>query len=313
MVQVTTRDVMEKFNLQIVSGHEGIGRAITTSDISRPGLEMAGYFTHYPANRVQLLGKTELSFFEMLPENVRIERMCLLCARNTPAIILSRSMEVPKELIDASNKNHVPVLVSKQTTTHFSSRLTNYLESELAPTTAIHGVLVDIYGIGVLILGKSGVGKSETALELVKKGHRLVADDSVEIRQESENMIIGSPPPLLEHLLEIRGIGIINIMTLFGASAIRPYKRITLVVELENWDPNKSYDRLGLDEEKMKIIDTELTKLTIPVQPGRNVSVIIEVAAMNYRLKRMGVNAAEEFSRRLDAVIASNGEMDDFN
>lgn len=313
MVQVTTRDVMEKFNLQIVSGHEGIGRAITTSDISRPGLEMAGYFTHYPANRVQLLGKTELSFFEMLPENVRVERMCLLCARNTPAIILSRSMEVPKELIDASNKNHVPVLVSKQTTTHFSSRLTNYLESELAPTTAIHGVLVDIYGIGVLILGKSGVGKSETALELVKKGHRLVADDSVEIRQESENMIIGSPPPLLEHLLEIRGIGIINIMTLFGASAIRPYKRITLVVELENWDPNKSYDRLGLDEEKMKIIDTELTKLTIPVQPGRNVSVIIEVAAMNYRLKRMGVNAAEEFSRRLDAVIASNGEMDDFN
>ncbi|WPK13913.1 HPr(Ser) kinase/phosphatase [Lysinibacillus louembei] len=313
MVQVTTRDVMEKFNLQIVSGHEGIGRAITTSDISRPGLEMAGYFTHYPANRVQLLGKTELSFFEMLPENVRVERMCLLCARNTPAIILSRSMEVPKELIDASNKNHVPVLVSKQTTTHFSSRLTNYLESELAPTTAIHGVLVDIYGIGVLILGKSGVGKSETALELVKKGHRLVADDSVEIRQESENMIIGSPPPLLEHLLEIRGIGIINIMTLFGASAIRPYKRITLVVELENWDPNKSYDRLGLDEEKMKIIDTELTKLTIPVQPGRNVSVIIEVAAMNYRLKRMGVNAAEEFSRRLDAVIASNGEMNDFN
>ncbi|WP_042476584.1 HPr(Ser) kinase/phosphatase [Bacillus ndiopicus] len=312
MVQVTTRDVIEKFNLQIISGHEGIGRYITMSDISRPGLEMAGYFTHYPANRVQLLGKTELSFFEMLPESVKSERMRLLCARNTPAIIISRNMEVPKELIEASNENHVPVLVSKQTTTHFSSRLTNYLESELAPTTAIHGVLVDIYGIGVLILGKSGVGKSETALELVKKGHRLVADDSVEIRQESENMIIGSPPPLLEHLLEIRGIGIINIMTLFGASAIRPYKRITLVVELEIWDPDKVYDRLGLDEEKMKIIDTELTKLTIPVQPGRNVSVIIEVAAMNYRLKKMGVNAAEEFSRRLDAVIASNGEMDDF-
>ncbi len=312
MVQVTTKDVIEKFNLQIVSGHEGIGRFITTSDISRPGLEMAGYFTHYPANRVQLLGKTELSFFEMLPESVKKERMRLLCARNTPAIIISRNLEVPQELIEASNENHVPVLTSKQTTTHFSSRLTNYLESELAPTTAIHGVLVDIYGIGVLILGKSGVGKSETALELVKKGHRLVADDSVEIRQESENMIIGSPPPLLEHLLEIRGIGIINIMTLFGASAIRPYKRITLVVELENWDPEKVYDRLGLDEEKMKIIDTELTKLTIPVQPGRNVSVIIEVAAMNYRLKKMGVNAAEEFSRRLDAVIASNGEMDDF-
>ena len=312
MIQVTTRDVMEKFDLQLVSGQEGIGRYITTSDISRPGLEMAGYFTHYPANRVQLLGKTELSFFEMLPEADQRDRMIQLCSQNTPAIIISRGLEVPLELIAASNENHVPVLKTKLTTTRFSSRLTNFLESKLAPTTAIHGVLVDVYGIGVLLIGKSGVGKSETALELVKKGHRLVADDCVEIRQESESLLIGSPPPLLEHLLEIRGIGIIDIMTLFGASAVRPYKRITLVVELENWDSEKSYDRLGLDEEKMRIIDTDLTKLTIPVQPGRNVSVIIEVAAMNYRLKKMGVNAAEEFSRRLDEMIASNDEMDDF-
>ena len=312
MIQVTTRDVMEKFDLQIISGQEGIGRYITTSDISRPGLEMAGYFTHYPANRVQLLGKTELSFFELLPEADRRDRMMQLCSQNTPAIIISRGLEVPPELIAASNENHVPVLKTKLTTTRFSSRLTNFLESKLAPTTAIHGVLVDVYGIGVLLIGKSGVGKSETALELVKKGHRLVADDCVEIRQESENLLIGSPPPLLEHLLEIRGIGIIDIMTLFGASAVRSYKRITLVVELENWDSEKSYDRLGLDEEKMRIIDTNLTKLTIPVQPGRNVSVIIEVAAMNYRLKKMGVNAAEEFSRRLDEMIASNDEMDDF-
>lgn len=312
MIQVTTRDVMEKFDLQIISGQEGIGRYITTSDISRPGLEMAGYFTHYPANRVQLLGKTELSFFELLPEADRRDRMMQLCSQNTPAIIISRGLEVPPELIAASNENHVPVLKTKLTTTRFSSRLTNFLESKLAPTTAIHGVLVDVYGIGVLLMGKSGVGKSETALELVKKGHRLVADDCVEIRQESENLLIGSPPPLLEHLLEIRGIGIIDIMTLFGASAVRSYKRITLVVELENWDSEKSYDRLGLDEEKMRIIDTNLTKLTIPVQPGRNVSVIIEVAAMNYRLKKMGVNAAEEFSRRLDEMIAANDEMDDF-
>ena len=312
MIQVTTRDVMKKFDLQIISGQEGIGRYITTSDISRPGLEMAGYFTHYPANRVQLLGKTELSFFELLPEADRRDRMMQLCSQNTPAIIISRGLEVPPELIAASNENHVPVLKTKLTTTRFSSRLTNFLESKLAPTTAIHGVLVDVYGIGVLLMGKSGVGKSETALELVKKGHRLVADDCVEIRQESENLLIGSPPPLLEHLLEIRGIGIIDIMTLFGASAVRSYKRITLVVELENWDSEKSYDRLGLDEEKMRIIDTNLTKLTIPVQPGRNVSVIIEVAAMNYRLKKMGVNAAEEFSRRLDEMIAANDEMDDF-
>ena len=312
MIQVITKDVMEKFQLELVSGEEGIGRYISTSDISRPGLEMAGYFTHYPANRVQLLGKTELSFFEMLPKEEKISRMKRLCSDETPAIIISRGLEVPPELIVASNENHVPVLVSNQTTTRFSSRLTNYLEGKLAPTTAMHGVLVDVYGIGVLIMGKSGVGKSETALELVKKGHRLVADDSVEIRQEGENMLIGNAPPLLEHLLEIRGIGIIDIMTLFGASAIRPYKRITLIVELENWDPERFYDRLGLDEEKMKIIDTEVTKLTIPIQPGRNVSVIIEVAAMNYRLKKMGVNAAEEFSRRLDDMLVAGDEMDDF-
>ncbi len=304
MIQVTTKDVIEKFNLKLVSGHDGVGKYITMSDISRPGLEMAGYFTHYPANRIQLIGKTEYSFFEMLPSELKKERMFKLCSQDTPAIVVSRNMEIPQELIDASNENNVPVLQTSMKTTSFSSRLTNFLESKLAPLTAVHGVLVDVYGIGVLIIGKSGVGKSETALELIKKGHRLVADDCVEIRQEAENLLIGSPPPLLEHLLEIRGIGIIDIMTLFGASAIRPYKRVTLIIELENWDAEKTYDRLGLDEEKMKIIDTEITKLTIPVQPGRNVSVIIEVAAMNYRLKKMGVNAAQEFSRRLDEMIS---------
>ncbi|CAM5221920.1 HPr kinase/phosphorylase OS=Ureibacillus acetophenoni OX=614649 GN=hprK PE=3 SV=1 [Ureibacillus acetophenoni] len=312
MIQVTTKDVMEKFNLTLVSGNEGIGRYITTSDISRPGLEMAGYFTHYPAKRVQLIGKTELSFFDMLPTNLKKERMHRLCSQETPLIVVSHGMAVPEELIEASNENHVPVLSTTMKTTRFSSRLTNFLESKLAPYVAMHGVLVDVYGIGVLIIGKSGVGKSETALELIKKGHRLVADDCVEIRQEAEDLLMGSPPPLLEHLLEIRGIGIIDIMTLFGASAVRPKKRITLIVELENWDPDKVYDRLGLDEEKMKIIDTDITKLTIPVQPGRNVSVIIEVAAMNYRLKKLGVNAAAEFSRRLDEVISVQEEFDDY-
>ena len=212
---VTTRDVVERFNLQVVSGHDGLGRYIATSDLSRPGLEMAGYFMHYPADRVQLLGKTEVSFFEMLDESVKKERMLKLCSPDTPAIIVARNMPVPNELIEASNELQVPVLATTMTTTRFSSKLTNYLESQLAPTTAVHGVLVDVYGIGVLIVGKSGVGKSETALELVKKGHRLVADDSVEIRQEAEEFLVGSAPPLLEHLLEIRGIGIIDIMTLF--------------------------------------------------------------------------------------------------
>lgn len=304
--QVTTKDVMEMFDLKLVSGQEGIGRHIAVSDISRPGLEMAGYFTHYPANRVQLLGKTELSFFDMLLPHERIERMKKLCSPETPAIIISHDMNVPEELKIASNEEHVPVLTAKMATTRFSSLLTNFLESKLAPTTAVHGVLVDIYGVGILITGKSGVGKSETALELVKRGHRLVADDCVEIRQEAENTLIGNAPKLIEHLLEIRGIGIIDIMTLFGASAIRSFKRISMVIDLEIWDKNKTYDRLGIEEEKMKIIDTDLTKNTIPVRPGRNLAVIIEVAAMNYRLKRMGVNAAEEFSNRLNDVISQN-------
>lgn len=305
MSHVTANDLHEQFQLTLVSGEEGIGRHISVIDISRPGLEMAGYFTHYPSNRIQLLGKTELSFFELLEPNEKAERMLKLCAPDTPAIVVAHNHDVPDELIAASNQKSVPVFSTKTPTTRLYSQLTNFLERELAPMTAVHGVLVDIHGVGVLIIGKSGVGKSETALELVKRGHRLVADDCVEIRQEGEGMLIGSAPKLIEHLLEIRGLGIIDIMTLFGASAIRSQKRITLVIELEIWDATKNYDRLGIEEEKMAIIDTDVTKLTVPVRPGRNLAVIIEVAAMNHRLKQMGMNAAEDFADRLDSVINS--------
>ncbi|AKP80046.1 MULTISPECIES: HPr(Ser) kinase/phosphatase [Priestia] len=310
MVKVRTKDIIEKFKLELISGEEGIDRPISTSDISRPGIEMAGYFTYYPAERIQLLGKTELSFFKQLDEEQKKVRMEKMCTDITPAIIVSREMDVPKELIEASERESVPVLRSSFKTTRLSSHLTNFLESRLAPTTALHGVLVDIYGIGVLIMGKSGVGKSETALELVKRGHRLVADDCVEIRQEDQDTLVGNAPGLIEHLLEIRGLGIINVMTLFGAGAVRSYKRISLVIQLETWDQQKHYDRLGLEEDKMKIIDTDVTKITLPVRPGRNLAVIIEVAAMNFRLKRMGINAAEQFSARLTDVI-EEGDRED--
>ncbi|MCM3663515.1 HPr(Ser) kinase/phosphatase [Mesobacillus subterraneus] len=310
MAKVRTKDIIKKFDMELVSGEEGINRPITTTDISRPGLEIAGYFEYYPAERLQLLGKTELTFFEKLDSRVRASRMEQLCTDITPGIIVTRDMEVPAELIEAAERESVPVMRSKQKTTRLSSHLTNYLESKLAPTTAVHGVLVDIYGIGVLITGKSGVGKSETALELVKRGHRLVADDCVEIRQEDIGTLVGNSPDLIEHLLEIRGVGIINVMTLFGAGAVRSHKRISLIIDLEIWDQKKSYDRLGLDEEKMKILDTDVTKLTVPVRPGRNLAVIIEVASMNFRLKRMGVNAAEQFTNRLSDVI-EEGEHDE--
>jgi HPr kinase/phosphorylase len=310
VAKVRTKDIIDKFNLEIISGEEGINRPIVTSDLSRPGIEMAGYFTYYPRERVQLLGKTELSFYHQLSVTEKMHRMDELCTDITPAIIISRENEAPHELIEASNREGVPVLRSSMKTTRLSSHLTNFLEGKLAPTTAIHGVLVDVYGVGVLIIGKSGVGKSETALELVKRGHRLVADDCVEIRQEDQDTLIGSAPELIEHLLEIRGLGIINVMTLFGAGAVRNFKRITLVINLEIWDQNKQYDRLGLEEEKMRIIDTDITKLTVPVRPGRNLSVIIEVAAMNHRLKKMGVNAAEQFTNKLAGVI-EDGEHDE--
>ena len=308
--KVRTKDIIKKFDMELVSGEEGINRPITTTDISRPGLEIAGYFEYYPAERLQLLGKTELTFFEKLNPRDRAERMQKLCTDITPGIIVTRDMEVPAELVEAAERESVPLMRSKQKTTRLSSHLTNYLESKLAPTTAVHGVLVDLYGIGVLITGKSGVGKSETALELVKRGHRLVADDCVEIRQEDIGTLVGNSPDLIEHLLEIRGVGIINVMTLFGAGAVRSHKRISLIIDLEIWDQKKSYDRLGLDEEKLKILDTDITKLTIPVRPGRNLAVIIEVAAMNFRLKRMGVNAAEQFTNRLSDVI-EDGDHDE--
>ncbi|WP_221566882.1 HPr(Ser) kinase/phosphatase [Alkalihalobacillus sp. TS-13] len=311
MANIHIKDLIDEFQLELVHGESGIHRTIRTSDISRPGLEMAGYFAYYPAERLQLLGKTELSFVNGLDDRIRRERLRKLCRDETPGIIISRGWDVPPELGEAAEEKGIPILRSQLTTTRLSSRLTNFLESKLAPTTAVHGVLVDIYGIGVLITGSSGVGKSESALELVKRGHRLVADDSVEIRQEDEKTLVGSSPELIQHLLEIRGLGIINVMTLFGAGAIRNFKKIALVINLETWDQKKTYDRLGLDEETMKIIDVELPRLTVPVRPGRNLAVIIEVAAMNFRLKRMGVNAAQQFSEKLNNVI-DTPDYDDF-
>ena len=310
MGKVRTKDIIEKFHLQMVSGEEGINRPISTSDLSRPGIEIAGFFEYYPAERTQLLGKTELTFFNKLGPDERKHRMDMLCTDITPCIIITRNQDIPPELIEASNRQSVPVLLSPMKTTRLFSHLTNYLESKLAPTTAVHGVLVDIYGVGVLITGNSGVGKSETALELVKRGHRLVADDCVEIRQEDKDTLIGGAPDLIEHLLEIRGLGIINVMTLFGAGAVLSHKKISLIINLELWEKNKQYDRLGIDDEKQKIIDTELPRLTVPVRPGRNLAVIIEVASMNFRLKRMGMNAAQQFTSKLQEVIEEGTHED---
>lgn len=311
MAKVTATDLKERFQLELLAGEEGLYRAITTSDISRPGIEMAGFFTYYPARRLQLLGRTELSFFQQLQDEEKQERMEKLCTYDTPGIVISRGLVAPPELIENAEKTGVPIMRSHLPSTQLISQLTNYLDTKLAKSTAMHGVLVDIYGIGVLITGASGVGKSETALDIVRRGHRLVADDSVEIRQQNGDTLVGTAPELIQNLLEIRGLGIIDVMTLFGAGAVRPYKRISLTIHLELWDEQKAYDRLGLDEETLQVLDTEIQKLTVPVRPGRNLAVIIEVAAMNFRLKRMGVNTAQQFSDRLKQMI-DDGDKEEF-
>lgn len=303
----TTKKLVELLKLELLVGEKGLNKQIKNTDISRPGLEMAGYFSHYASDRIQLLGTTELSFYNLLPDDERQGRMRKLCRPDTPAIIVTRGLEPPKELIEAATEMNTPLIVSSDATTSLMSRLTTFLEHQLARSTSLHGVLVDVYGVGVLITGDSGIGKSETALELVKRGHRLVADDNVEIREISKDELIGKPPKLIEHLLEIRGLGVINVMTLFGAGSILTEKQIRLNINLENWNKEKLYDRVGLHEEKLRILDTEITKKTIPVRPGRNVAVIIEVAAMNYRLNIMGINTAEEFNERLNAEIRKNG------
>jgi HPr kinase/phosphorylase len=307
--KVKVSDLVKQFHMEVICGDEGLKRVITVADLYRPGLEMAGYFNYHPLERVQILGKTELAFFKTLTADVRRDRMERLCNEETPCILITRGMDVPEELIVAATEKQMPVIRSNATTTALASQITDFLENKLAPTTTIHGVLVDIYGIGILISGTSGIGKSETALELVKRGHRLIADDAVEIRQSAPNILVGNAPELIKHLLEIRGVGIINVMTLFGAGAIRNNTRISVVINLEIWQQDKQYDRLGLDEETTRIIDTDIPLVTIPVRPGRNLAVIVEVAAMNYRLKRMGYNAAQQFTNKLTETLA--GDMDE--
>ena len=307
MKKLTTRDIVERLKLEVISGEAGLDREITTEELSRPALQLAGYFSHYSPQRIQILGTSELSFFKLIADAEKKSRTRMLCTRITPCIIISTNHDVPEELIAASNEYDTPVLRSTQETTKLMGNITNYIQKEFAPTTSVHGVFIEVYGIGVLITGESGIGKSEIALELIKRGHRLVADDRVDIKEIERGLLIGScESTLIKHLLEIRGLGIINVMTLFGTGAVRSDKRLQLNVHLETWNDNKQYDRIGLGNEYKEILNSKIEKKTIPVRPGRNVAIIIETAAMNYRLNQMGINTAEDFTERLAEEIKKN-------
>lgn len=288
-------------------------KEIKVSDISRPGLELTGYFDFYPAERIQLLGKTEISYATHLDHELRLEVFTKMATPETPCFIISRDLPIPEELIEACDKAKIPVLQSSMATTHLSSVLTQYLDEKLAVRESIHGVLVEIYGMGVLIVGSSGVGKSETALDLVKRGHRLIADDRVDIYPRDEKTLIGEAPKILKHLMEIRGIGIIDVMNLFGAGAVKDRTSIQLITRLENWDPNSNYDRLGFNEKTQEIAGVSVPQVTLPVKVGRNLAIIIEVAAMNFRAKKMGYDASEKFEDNLTELIADNSHGKDKN
>ncbi|WP_062307305.1 HPr(Ser) kinase/phosphatase [Alicyclobacillus sendaiensis] len=306
---VSVRQLVRDLDLHVFNEDADLDRVIYTRDINRPGLALAGYLRYHPAERVQILGRTELSFLRGLNEKERALRAFAFCSyQQTPCIIITRGDTPPPVLLEEAASRRIPVLGTPMVTTRLTARISNYLEDKLAPETLQHGVLVDVYGIGILIIGSSGIGKSETGLELIKRGHRLVADDAVVIRQISDDYLVGSAPPLLQNLIEIRGLGVLNAMTLFGAGAVRTHKRISMVVHLEAWRDNYAYDRLGIETETMKILDIELPKVTVPVRPGRNLAVIVEVAAMNFRLKGMGLDAAKQFAAELEQMIAAQSE-----
>ena len=286
-------------HLRIVTGESTLEKEITTYDINRPGLALAGDYDYFDYDRVQVFGRGEFHYLMKIVEKDELASIRKFFEYPVTCCVFSNGNEPPDIFKDMAEKAGVPILVSTLPTNLLSSRLTKLLEDSFAPRTSVHGVLVEVFGVGILIIGKSGVGKSECALELIERGHRLVADDVVDIRSISDTFLIGSGAKLIRHHMEIRGLGIININHLFGVGAIRDKKQIQLVVSLEEWDAKKEYDRLGLTESVYTILGVEVPLLTIPVRPGRNIPILIETAAMNFRLSKLGYNTAKEFNKRL--------------
>lgn len=302
MFSVKLTKLIEELNLtNLLGDKDDFTEAIeiTSSDVNRPGLQLAGYFDYYDKERIQIIGKVETTYLASIGESERKSKLDKLFKAGAPAIVVCRGEEVFPEMLHLAKKHKISLLSTNIETSKFMSSLIETLNTELAPRITRHGTLVDVYGVGVLILGESGVGKSETALELVKRGHRLVADDAVEIRKTNENTLVGSAPEMIRHLIEIRGIGILDVKNMYGVGAIRQAKAIDMVISLEFWDDNKIYDRLGLVQEYMTIFDIKVPATTIPLRPGRNLAIIVEVAAMNHRQRGMGYNAAQQLNERL--------------
>ena len=290
---------------------------IGNNDINRPGLQFGGYYEYFDNTRIQIIGKAEESYIKELEEKDYLNRIDRFFASQPVAVIISRGLELPN-FKEYAEKYNVPLLRTTESTSAFMSTLISFLNLWLAPRVTRHGVLVEIYGEGILILGESGVGKSETAIELVKRGHRLIADDAVEIRKVSNKSLVGTAPNNIRHFVELRGIGIINVSRIFGVGAVKLTEKIDFVINIEPWDNDKTYDRMGLEEESTEILGLNIPSVTIPVKPGRNLAVIVEVAAMNYRQKKLGYNAASDLLGRLGMAMEeptgkTDSSLDAFN
>ncbi len=311
--KVSLASIIDNLKLKIIylpedAGPTGKERMVTSVEVNRPGLILAGFYDHFEDSRIQIFGNVEMSFLEDMNSEKRLHILDVLCARGVPAIVVTRDKEPFAEMLTSAKKYGIPLLISKSSTSRFMSALISFLNVEMAPRVTRHGVLVEVYGEGILILGDSGIGKSETAMELLKRGHRLVADDAVEIKSVSDITLVGSSPDLIRYLIELRGIGIVDVRQIFGMGAVKETSKIDLVVQLEKWNEQKQYDRLGIDDQFYELLDHKIPSVTIPIMPGRNLAVIVEVAAMNNRQKRSGYNAAVEFNKRLLQQLGSEGE-----
>ena len=311
---VSLGKIIDEFHLEtIYMPKDPAEILIDENDVTRPGLQLMGFYEYFNPERMQIIGKMEFAYLSTIDEETRTQRLDALMSRHIPALIIARELPYFSEMLDLAKKYEVPLLRSKESTSNFISGLIAFLNLNLAPRITRHGVLIEIYGEGVFITGESGVGKSETAIELVKRGHRLVADDAVEIRKVSNISLVGSSPDNIRHFLELRGIGIINARRLFGIGAVKNTEKIELIVEMEQWNPEKIYDRMGVDTQFATILGVKIPMLTIPVKPGRNLAVILEVAAMNNRQKKMGYNAAAELLDQLGLDMEAKQVVKDYD
>ncbi|NLV58189.1 MAG: HPr kinase/phosphorylase [Clostridiales bacterium] len=299
-------DFVSKLELKVLSPTTRQEMDIHTADLNRPGMQFCGFYEYFAFERPQVIGKMEMTYLESLDACARDSVLERFMSYHPPCVIVSWEMNPPRELLAQARAQDIPVFQSKLKTTKFSSQAITYLNRCLAPRITQHGVLVDVYGVGVLLTGESGVGKSEAALELVKRGHQLVADDVVDICRVADDRLIGEAPEMVRHFMEIRGIGIIDIRAMYGVGSVIISKSIDMVIHMEKWDSNKEYDRLGLTEETVTILEVEVPYQIMPVRPGRNLAIIIEVAARNLGLKRLGYSAAHELDRRLNEMIAQS-------